>query len=538
MSNPLDMDNSPDRLGGGGDAGVKRLSKLPIALIGGLVIIILVSLMYAVYKRGSKPQQVSASVVEEVTPANSQMTIDKMLAARSQAPEPEPEPPKIPEPEPKPEEKIPNPPQLQIPEAKPAPVLPVALRQPEKKEPTPEELAALERAKRLQELRKQKEQMLLTALTSTTGVDSNVDYGKDEGAMPQAPQTPQERLVNAMIESQAQAAAPNNEKIDKIINVLETISDKVSQPQAQNDTSSAVKVAESRANELDALLKSLKEGQQGTQNSQTVARVSSGNGAVKNASNGQNTRGSNGAQSGNSDDEENPVLKTEQNLNVPSNLVSDTKRQYGYNSEPRRNQLTDYEVRTGSIIPAMMITGINSDLAGEVIAQVSQNVRDTRTGKHILIPQGTKILGNYENDVKFGQSRVMVKWSRLVFPDGSAMDINPMQGGDQAGFSGFKDQVNNHYLKTFGGATLLSFISAGMQLSQPQDNSNEVSPREMVAAELGKQWGEMGKELVKRNLDVSPTIQIRSGYRFTITVTQDLILKPYSPKPLPSSTRN
>lgn len=104
-----------------------------------------------------------------------------------------------------------------------------------------------------------------------------------------------------------------------------------------------------------------------------------------------------------------------------------------------------YELRAGFIVPAVLISGVNSDLPGQIVAQVSQDVFDTATGKWRLIPQGSRLVGQYSSDIAYGQSRVLVAWQRIVFPDGKAMDIGSMPGADSAGYAGFRDQVNNHY---------------------------------------------------------------------------------------------
>lgn len=218
------------------------------------------------------------------------------------------------------------------------------------------------------------------------------------------------------------------------------------------------------------------------------------------------------------------------NLRARKDQFQQTSRTYGYSSEFRQAQLTPFELRVGTVIPAVMIGGINSDLPGEIIAQVSQNVRDTRTGQHVLIPQGSKMIGTYDSHIAMGQRRVMVGWHRIQFPDGSTMELGNMGGVDQAGYAGFTDKVNNHYWRIFGNATLLSLISAGAQLSQPEDdNSDETTANETLAAEMGRQWSQVGQQMVRRNLNIQPTLEIRPGYRFNVMVNKDLILEPYEP---------
>lgn len=221
------------------------------------------------------------------------------------------------------------------------------------------------------------------------------------------------------------------------------------------------------------------------------------------------------------------------NLRARKDEFQQTTRTYGYSSEFRRPQLTPYELRVGTVIPAVMIGGINSDLPGEIIAQVSQNVRDTRSGQHILIPQGSRLIGTYDSHVAMGQRRVMVGWHRVQFPDGSTMELGNMGGTDPAGYAGFNDKVNNHYWRIFGNATLLSIIGAGAQLSQPDsgNNSNSTNAREELAAELGRQWGQVGQQMIRRNMNIQPTLEIRPGYQFNVMVNKDLILEPYAELP-------
>jgi type IV secretion system protein VirB10 len=196
--------------------------------------------------------------------------------------------------------------------------------------------------------------------------------------------------------------------------------------------------------------------------------------------------------------------------------------------EPPR---TRYELRAGFVVPATMISGINSELPGQVIGQVSQNVYDTATGKYLLIPQGSRLVGAYSSDVVYGQERVLVAWQRIVFPDGKAMDIGAMPGADNAGYSGFHDKVNNHYLRTFGSALLMSAIIAGVALSQPQQNNgvnNTQSTSSVLSASLGQELGSTMAELMQKNLSISPTLEIRPGFRFNVMAVKDLTFtKPY-----------
>lgn len=189
-----------------------------------------------------------------------------------------------------------------------------------------------------------------------------------------------------------------------------------------------------------------------------------------------------------------------------------------------------YELRAGFIVPAVLISGVNSDLPGQIIAQVSQDVFDTATGKWRLIPQGSRLMGQYSSDIAYGQSRVLVAWQRIVFPDGKAMDIGSMPGADSAGYAGFRDQVNNHYFRLFSSAFLMSGITAGIAMSQPQTLSLGMrqSASSAMSEALGQQLGQVTAQLIARNMNIAPTLEIRPGYRFNVIVTKDLTFsRPY-----------
>ncbi len=204
----------------------------------------------------------------------------------------------------------------------------------------------------------------------------------------------------------------------------------------------------------------------------------------------------------------------------------DRWRLYSRAEAPR----SPYELRAGFIVPAVLISGVNSDLPGQIVAQVSQDVFDTATGKWRLIPQGSRLVGQYSSDIAYGQSRVLVAWQRIVFPDGKAMDIGSMPGADSAGYAGFRDQVNNHYFRLFSSAFLMSGITAGIAMSQPQTLSlgTRQSASSAMSEALGHQLGQVTAQLIARNMNIAPTLEIRPGYRFNVIVTKDLTFsRPY-----------
>ncbi|ATN37872.1 conjugal transfer protein TrbI (plasmid) [Rhizobium sp. ACO-34A] len=184
-----------------------------------------------------------------------------------------------------------------------------------------------------------------------------------------------------------------------------------------------------------------------------------------------------------------------------------------------------YELKRGSVIPATLITGINSDLPGRITAQVSQNVYDSATGHRLLIPQGTKLFGRYDSKVSFGQSRVLVVWSDIIFPNGSTLQIGGMAGTDAEGYGGFNDKVNNHYLKTFGSAVMIALIGTGIDMAVPQSSTLATQDTASDAARrnFAETFGRVADRTIQRNMDVQPTLQIRPGYKFNVLVEQDIV---------------
>lgn len=204
-------------------------------------------------------------------------------------------------------------------------------------------------------------------------------------------------------------------------------------------------------------------------------------------------------------------------------------RDLGYLPNAVVPQMSSYELKRGSVIPATLITGINSDLPGRITAQVSQNVYDSATGRHLLIPQGSKLFGRYDSNVSFGQHRVLVVWTDIVFPNGSTLQIGGMAGTDAAGYSGFKDRVDNHYLRTFGSAVLVALIGTGAEMILPQDRSafgTANSTEDAARRSFAEAFGQMSQQTVSRNLNVQPTLEIRPGYRFNVLVDQDVVIHP------------
>jgi type IV secretion system protein VirB10 len=184
-----------------------------------------------------------------------------------------------------------------------------------------------------------------------------------------------------------------------------------------------------------------------------------------------------------------------------------------------------YELKRGSVIPATLITGINSDLPGRITAQVSQNVYDSATGHYLLIPQGAKLLGRYDSKVSFGQSRVLVIWTDIIFPSGATLQIGGMAGTDAEGYGGFNDQVDNHYFKVFGSAILIAAIGAGIDMSVPASSpyGYRQTPTDAARNSFAETFGRVAEQTISKNLNVQPTLEIRPGYIFNVLVDQDIV---------------
>ncbi len=188
-------------------------------------------------------------------------------------------------------------------------------------------------------------------------------------------------------------------------------------------------------------------------------------------------------------------------------------------------QQSRFELKRNSVIPATLITGVNSDLPGRITAQVSQNIYDSATGHRLLIPQGAELFGRYDSKVSFGQSRVLVVWTDLIFPDGSTLQIGGMAGTDAQGYGGFHDKVNNHCFRTFGSAVLITLIGTGIDPSIPESSTlatQETAP-DAARRNFAESFGCVAEQTINRNLNVQPTLEIRPGYKFNVLVDQDMV---------------
>ncbi len=193
-----------------------------------------------------------------------------------------------------------------------------------------------------------------------------------------------------------------------------------------------------------------------------------------------------------------------------------------------RDPISPYLVTAGDVIPCVAVTGENSDTPGQFVGRVTRDVFDSATGRFLLIPQNSKVIGSYDNVVTGGQSRIPTVITRIIFPDSSSIPIGAMPAADQRGFAGLHDQVDTHPWEKFGNALILAIGSAGIQLSQGTgQSSNGYNAQQIGAAAIGQQFGELGQEFARSGLSIPNTLTIRNGYSFVVQVTKDMVLRPY-----------
>jgi type IV secretion system protein VirB10 len=183
-----------------------------------------------------------------------------------------------------------------------------------------------------------------------------------------------------------------------------------------------------------------------------------------------------------------------------------------------------YLVQAGAVVPAALLTGLRSDLPGQVVAQVTQNVFDSLTGRILLVPQGSKLIGTYDSQLAFGQSRVFLAWTRLILPNGKSLDLPREPGADAAGYAGLQDGVDHHWRELFGAALLSTVLAVGTQAGASDTDSALIQALRQGGAGSLNQAGE---QVVSKALTLSPTLTIRPGFPLRVLVARDLVLEPY-----------
>ena len=216
-------------------------------------------------------------------------------------------------------------------------------------------------------------------------------------------------------------------------------------------------------------------------------------------------------------------LATDQNRQEAKQAFMERDTDGIYNSHGLVSPRSPYQVMAGNIIPASLVTGLNSDLPGQVIGQVTENVFDTVTGQHLLIPQGSRLMGRYDSVIAFGQSRALVVWTRLILPNGDSIQLDNLPGSDSQGFAGLIDKVDRHTWQFIKGAAMSSLLSVGSELA-----SDDTDRLTRALQNAGQDTANIaGQRIIDRNLNVQPTLRVRQGWRFNVIVSRDLILKPY-----------
>lgn len=217
-----------------------------------------------------------------------------------------------------------------------------------------------------------------------------------------------------------------------------------------------------------------------------------------------------------------PLLVYHQDITTKSETP--TQNVISLNNAATRVPASTHTLKAGTILPATLLTGIQSDLPGTIIAKIRQDVFDTATGTELLIPQGSTLIGQYDESIRFGQSRILLVWSKLIFPNGQSISLNRLPGVDLSGQSGLHDQVNHHYFRILGSAMLLSFFSTAQQLAG-QHGANALTGSALLTAAMDQQLSETSLQWIQKNMNVAATIKIRPGANFNVLLTQDMNFK-------------
>jgi type IV secretion system protein VirB10 len=188
---------------------------------------------------------------------------------------------------------------------------------------------------------------------------------------------------------------------------------------------------------------------------------------------------------------------------------------------------SSYVLQAGNVIPASLITGIRSDLPGQFTAQVTEHIYDSPTGRFLLIPQGSRLIGIYDSQIAFGQSRVLLAWTRLIMPNGRSIVLERQPGADTAGYSGLEDDVDNHWGALFKAALLSTLLGIGSELGSGSDSGNNGDLIQALRRGSSNSLNQTGQKVVQRNLNIQPTLTVRPGFPVRVIVNRDLVLEPY-----------
>jgi type IV secretory pathway VirB10-like protein len=203
-----------------------------------------------------------------------------------------------------------------------------------------------------------------------------------------------------------------------------------------------------------------------------------------------------------------------------------------YVAKPIQSPLSPFEIKAGTIIPASLITGINSDLPGEIVAQVSENVFDTATGRYLLVPQGSRLVGKYDSLISYGQNRALVVWNRLILPNGDSIDLEAMPGADQSGVAGLQDETDHHRWAFAGALAVSTLLSLGPSIAQSIAEGGQSGTNTNVytspASALGSNTSQIGENMLNRELNRPNTITVRPGWPLNVLINRDLVMRGYT----------
>ncbi|HET6943082.1 MAG TPA: TrbI/VirB10 family protein [Sphingomicrobium sp.] len=242
-----------------------------------------------------------------------------------------------------------------------------------------------------------------------------------------------------------------------------------------------------------------------------------------------------------------PAPATASAAETPSNVTMSSDEAFAQNGQDRKlafvnvpvdrkttspdrlvRPASPFVVQAGTVIPAALITGIRSDLPGQITAQVTESVYDSPTGRARLIPQGARLIGTYDSQVAFGQSRVLLVWTRLIMPNGRSIVLERQPGADTGGYAGLYDEVDNHWKELLGAAALSTLLAVGTEVNSGTDaNGTNGGLLQALRRGAGDSFNQTGQQLVRRNLNVQPTLTIRPGFPVRVIVNRDLVLETY-----------
>lgn len=198
-----------------------------------------------------------------------------------------------------------------------------------------------------------------------------------------------------------------------------------------------------------------------------------------------------------------------------------------YNKDQLHVPLSPYEIKSGSVIPCTLITGLNSDLPGSIAAQVRETVYDSVTGNHVLIPQGAKMIGSYDSIITYGQERTLIVFNRIIMPNGDSISLEKFQGIDLQGYSGLSDKVNNHWWRILG-SVVVSGVLQGLADRTDEVDELSLDDSQIVANSVSAEVAKTAAKIINKQINIQPTLEVRPGWNFNVFIEKDLILQPYN----------